>query len=289
MSVDERASPPPATTPWVPLGTLVAPTLSTYKGDWLSTTQYQAGDIVVYGGILYSAVKGPQTNQAPVQFPPPSAQDAIPKSIIDAAGDLIVGTANDTVGRLAKGANLTVLGVDGSGVLGYQSPGLLGGFATKIAEVLLGATTATIDFTSIPATFRHLQLIVMGRCDANAAEMWMQLNGDATAANYQTILVNNSGTTPNGGTVTQRRIGTPAGSSAPANKPASSLVDLPNYRDTTFHKTWFARCVGFNGASYLMEVDAGWWANAAAINRITLLPSLGNLVAGSYAALWGIN
>jgi hypothetical protein len=39
-----------------------------------------------------------------------------------ASGDLIVGGSNGTAARLPKGAANTVLGVDGSGVLGYQVP-----------------------------------------------------------------------------------------------------------------------------------------------------------------------
>lgn len=43
------------------------------------------------------------------------ANGAIPKSLVDAAGDLLVGTADNTVGRLAKGAALTVLRVNAAG------------------------------------------------------------------------------------------------------------------------------------------------------------------------------
>lgn len=45
----------------------------------------------------------------------------IAKAIVDAAGDLIVGTGPDTVGRLAKGADGTFLGVVG-GALAWAAP-----------------------------------------------------------------------------------------------------------------------------------------------------------------------
>jgi hypothetical protein len=45
----------------------------------------------------------------------------IPATLIDAAWDLIVGTADNTAGRLAKGADGTVLGVSG-GALSYLDP-----------------------------------------------------------------------------------------------------------------------------------------------------------------------
>jgi len=47
------------------------------------------------------------------------ADTKIPKSLVDAAGDLLVGTANDTVGRLAKGTALQQLRVN-AGATGLE-------------------------------------------------------------------------------------------------------------------------------------------------------------------------
>lgn len=46
----------------------------------------------------------------------------ISSNIVDAAGDLIVGTADNTVARKAKGSNYTFLGVDSSGVVNWGDP-----------------------------------------------------------------------------------------------------------------------------------------------------------------------
>jgi hypothetical protein len=51
----------------------------------------------------------------------------IPKSLIDAAGDLIVGTANDTAGRLAMGSALQTLRVNaGATALEFAAPAAAG-------------------------------------------------------------------------------------------------------------------------------------------------------------------
>jgi hypothetical protein len=75
-----------------------------YKGDWVAGT-YNDGDIVVYQGIVYICTKQGITTPPDV-FPPAGAQDAIPKSLIDAAGDLILGTANDSPAKLSVGATV---------------------------------------------------------------------------------------------------------------------------------------------------------------------------------------
>lgn len=46
----------------------------------------------------------------------------ISANIVDAAGDLIVGTADNTVARLAKGSNYTSLTINGSGALAWADP-----------------------------------------------------------------------------------------------------------------------------------------------------------------------
>jgi hypothetical protein len=50
---------------------------------------------------------------------------AILKSLVDAAGDLIVGSADNTVVRLAKGGNGTALIVDSTGALAWGGPATL--------------------------------------------------------------------------------------------------------------------------------------------------------------------
>jgi hypothetical protein len=51
-------------------------------------------------------------------FPAPSSNGLT--NPMTTAGDIIVATAGGAAQRLAKGANNTVLGVDGSGNVGYQ-------------------------------------------------------------------------------------------------------------------------------------------------------------------------
>lgn len=71
---------------------------------------------------------------ATVQTVKNTADAAIPKTLIDAKGDLIVGTAADTVGRLAVGTNGFVLTADSAETTGLKWQAAAGGSDVKLIE-----------------------------------------------------------------------------------------------------------------------------------------------------------
>jgi len=74
-----------------------------------------------------------------------SASNPISANIVDAKGDLIAGTAADTVARLAVGANNTVLTADSSTATGLKWAAAAGG--GKVLQVV-NATYSTITSTT---------------------------------------------------------------------------------------------------------------------------------------------
>ena len=86
-----------------------------------------------------------------------NASASIPKTIIDAKGDLIVGTAADTAARLAVGANNNILVADSSTATGLKWAAPAGG--GKVLQVVSGTTTTqtviattTMTDTTLTAT-----------------------------------------------------------------------------------------------------------------------------------------
>jgi len=57
----------------------------------------------------------------------------------------------------------------------------------KIADVVVGSATSNVTFSSIPATYRNLKIVVTARYNAAGTDFVMQLNGD-TGNNYQSAL-----------------------------------------------------------------------------------------------------
>ena len=95
-----------------------------------------------------------------------SIASAIPNTILDAKGDLIVGTAADTAGRLAVGANNTLLVADSAQTTGVQwsatlsgltltTPNINGAILDRTEEnwnIVASAATGTINFDVLTAS-----------------------------------------------------------------------------------------------------------------------------------------
>lgn len=72
-----------------------------------------------------------------------AAQDAIPKTLLDAKGDLIVASAADTAARLAVGANNTVLMADSAQATGAKWAGAYSSYTPTLTQT--GAVTKTVN------------------------------------------------------------------------------------------------------------------------------------------------
>ena len=168
------------------------------------------------------------------------------------------------------------------------------GFA-KLNESILGGTTSSITFSSIPATFRNLRLYVVCRSDTAGVQtnLFMQFNGD-TAANYdyQEMAGQQAGV----GAVEQlAQIGIPMrempAAGTTANHPAVFTIDIPWYAATTFLKLSINQSSWSNGlatGSLVTRNAMGRWRSTAAINAIRLVPAAGSFIAGSSFALYAM-
>ena len=132
-----------------------------------------------------------------------NAGAAIAKSLVDAKGDIIAATADNTVDRLAVGANDTVLTADSSTATGLKWATPASGGMTLISTTTLSGTTVTIS--SIPSTYNNLQIVVSDIAAASATDIDIKPNnitfdsgarftvtasslGGGTSANFGTTL-----------------------------------------------------------------------------------------------------
>lgn len=106
--------------------------------------------------------------------------EKIPKSIVDASGDLLVGTANDVVGRLAIGANGKVLGSHGG------TPGWIGETKRATQSAINGtATGAWVDLTGCSLSLDPGVWLVCG--NFLSARWW--INGGLTPGTHSASLL----------------------------------------------------------------------------------------------------
>lgn len=177
-----------------------------------------------------------------------------------------------------------------------------------INETTLATAAATYNVSSIPATYKHLILVVNARCTeatVQADDIAMTLNGD-TGAHYSYLTMFATNIT---GTTTTGALAAPSDNtaSAVANWPvmrinaasAGAAVNagggfawIPNYSQATFSKMFQSLSGAGNGSTAMVDGRwrMGWWTPTAqaAINQITLTaPGGSNFVAGSFFGLYG--
>ena len=203
----------------------------------------------------------------------------IPKTIVDAKGDLIAGTASDTVSRLAVGTNDQVLMADSTAATGMKWATPSSGGMTLISSTSLTGSSVTIS--SIPATYTDLMWVVSGCYVSSSAEAMFRFNGD-TANNYTRI-----GLQYNGGIV--QAINFPTNAIISAYIPDGSPAE--NYKHQTVgyvydYTSSLAKNVSWEGygrvgASYYYITSMGVYTTTSAINSLTFLPSGGTFSGGT--------
>jgi hypothetical protein len=165
----------------------------------------------------------------------------------------------------------------------------------SIATVTLSGTQTTISFTSIPSTYKSLQ--IRGITKLNGAGyakiLRCQLNSD-TGTNYASHFLYGNGTTvtvggPVGTSFIQVAHAGAMGSS-PASTYGSFIIDLQNYATTTQNKT----VRSFSGADANagggeVALGSGLWLSTAAVTGIDLFSGSGDFTTGTTIALYGVN
>jgi hypothetical protein len=109
-----------------------------------------------------------------------NASAAIPKTIVDAKGDLIAATASDTVSRLAVGTNGHVLTADSAEATGIKWASVVGGSMTLLSTTTLSGSSVVIS--SISSAYRNLYLVINNFRPNNDSEtVRVRVNGDSGA------------------------------------------------------------------------------------------------------------
>lgn len=159
-----------------------------------------------------------------------------------------------------------------------------------ITRQVLESDTATFDFTSIPGSFQSLELICSLRSTHNAdVNNSLRFNNDSSN-NYQWQSLFVSGTVVGGSRDTsdpQINASFSPGTNSAAGSATSLRILIPDYANTTFHKRAFVFAVYTGTSAITMQNLYGYWNQTTAIDRVTLLPSSGNWLAGSVASLYG--
>jgi hypothetical protein len=181
-----------------------------------------------------------------------------------------------------------ILGIYASQISGHLfAPS---GAYDSISTVNGTGSSGTISFTSIPSTYKHLQVRFLSRSDsAGLNQVFVQFNSD-TGSNYSQHLLLGSGSVESSGTANASRmsVSLQGGASTAANIYGACVVDILDYADTNKNKT--TRGLGgadANGSGYVWY-SSGNWRNTNAITSIQIIAENGNFTTASQFALYGI-
>lgn len=160
----------------------------------------------------------------------------------------------------------------------------------SIATTTLGSTASSITISSIPSTYQHLQIRILGSMSASGADdLRMRFNSD-TGSNYAThFIVGNGSTVPAGAysSTTSMLCGANALPTA-TNIYGVAVIDVLDYANTSKYKTMRALAGNdTNGGGYV-ALSSGLWQSTTAVNSITFYPNASTFTANTQVALYGI-
>jgi hypothetical protein len=162
----------------------------------------------------------------------------------------------------------------------------------SIATVTVGSGgQASIDFTSISGTYKHLQIRMMAKdSTAGNGDLRWQFNGD-TAANYSFHSLTGNGASASAGGfggVSYGNINNWASGSGATNQFSVAILDILDYANTNKYKTGRVLAGRDNNGSGVVDLDSMSWRNTAAVTSIKLFLTTGNIAQYSSFALYGI-
>ena len=209
---------------------------------------------------------------------------------INAKGDLLVGTAADTLAALTVGTNGQVLTADST----VSPTGLKWATASSGGMTLLSTTTltgASVTLSSISGSYKLLRIFI--ELPLNATDSWdtkMCFNADTTANRHQNLSLATDTTGVNGsftqtsGSITFDGLD---------NAVTQTLIDItiPDYANANTWKFAYATSLGNNTTT---TTQFSYKSNLIAYNQTTAISSLlfkpgsGNFTSGTIY-LYGVN
>lgn len=184
------------------------------------------------------------------------------------------------IGALVAG----ITGLGGASLSSYES------IATAS-----GNSTQTVTMSSIPSTFKHLQIRMLSRTNGTGtgtSSFDLRFNSD-TGANYADhFLFGNGSATSAGGRASATNLDTGyiIDNGATASCFTATIIDILDYASTSKYKTvriFNASDTNTASVSFRVRIGSGLWMSTNAINSITFTNSEQWATASTFA-LYGI-
>jgi hypothetical protein len=151
-----------------------------------------------------------------------------------------------------------------------------------LATVTLGSSAASVTFSSIPATYRDL-ILVLAPTSTVQTEVFLELNGDTNNASYPRVRATGSGSSTFSGAENNRKI-TFFADVIPTT-PSTHIVQFLDANATDKHKTYLTRS---SRAGAGVDMLAHRFTSTSVISSMKLVTESGSFATGSMFSLYGI-
>lgn len=254
-----------------------APTIGTFTDGGTGTTGTLSFTAGATGGSAITNYKYSTDSSTYTALSP--AQTSSPLSLTG----LTAGTYNFSVKAVnANGDSAASSTVSGTVI----TPSSFESIAT------VAGTGASITFSSIPATYTHLQIRGLARDSGQggADHMTFKFNNDsANNYSYHYLKGTSATTTASGYASGGPQIGNNAAGNNDANIFGAFIIDIIDYASTTKYKT--VKSFGgsdSNSSDNLVSVASAQWRSTSAITSMTISAPNAGFVSGTTFALYGI-
>lgn len=154
----------------------------------------------------------------------------------------------------------------------------------SISSTTLSSNTASVTFSSIPATYTDLILVANFGMASSNGDLWIQFNGDTTS-NYSWVegYANTSGVTVE--RATNQTYARWIYGNLSGNRHNTGIAHIGNYSSTGGFKYMVQR---FDSLGRVLGFRVSSWRSTSAISTILVYGSNQDIATGSIISLYGI-
>ena len=157
----------------------------------------------------------------------------------------------------------------------------------SIATTTLSTSSAQISFTSIPATYTDLRIVVTEFALGNGGQISLNFNSVSSTLYSGNVLRSNGSPSASLETSNSTNFVTYDGMAGTA-LPSLTIIDIFSYANTNIFKTWLAKTSGDRNSPSFVYATCGLFRSTNAISRIDLNAQNWNFAADTKATLFGI-
>ena len=162
---------------------------------------------------------------------------------------------------------------------------------TLIASNTVGSGgVANIEFTSIPATYTDLLVLLSLRTENGSAGDTVRVQFNSSASNFTVKELTGDGSATGTSSRSDGYLGFMNASTSTSNTFSSISLYIPNYTSSNYKSYSVDKVSEQNGTEAYAEIIAGLWSQTAAITTLKFIPASGSDIAQhSTAYLYGIS